>query len=144
MGQIQNERAVWSPTSEHMYMLRRIERADAANQSTLRAFAAWLGETRGLQAGSITVRIGSAGPFVDAVTARTGKTCAQAFQSLTAEGVEDFFVQYGRITAWLRGAVCARRSALHWGIFGQGRRWKGVGPHLRLDLLSSKSRGASF
>src|SRR4051812_38526326 len=96
MGQIQNERAVWSPTSEHMYMLRRIERADAANQSTLRAFAAWLAETRGLQAGSITVRIGSAGSFVDAVTARTGETCAQAFQSLTAEGVEDFFVQYGK------------------------------------------------
>jgi len=49
MGHIQNERAVWSPTSEHMYMLRTIDRADAANQSTLRAFAGWLAETRGLQ-----------------------------------------------------------------------------------------------
>jgi integrase/recombinase XerD len=105
MGQIQNERVAWSPTSEHMYMLRTIERADAANQSTLRAFAGWLAEIRGLQAGSITVRIGSACSFVDAVTARAGETCARAFQSLTAEGVEDFFVQYGK-----DHGMAARRS----------------------------------
>ena len=105
MGQKQNERAVWSPTSEHRYMLRTIERASAANQSALRAFAVWLAETRGLQAGSITVRIGSACSFVDAVTARMGETCAQAFQSLTAEGVEGFFVQYGK-----DHGMAARRS----------------------------------
>lgn len=92
----QPERVVWSLASQHLYMLRRIERACAANQSTLRAFAKWLAQFRGLQAGTITVRIGSAGSFVDAVTARTGETCARAFQSLTVEDIEDLFVQYGR------------------------------------------------
>ena len=96
MAKVQNECVAWSPASEHMYMLWRIERACAANQPTLRAFAAWLAETRGLQAGSITVRIRSGATFVDAVTARAGNTCARAFQSLTAEGVEDFFVQYSK------------------------------------------------
>ena len=105
MGEIQNERAVWSSISQHTYMLRTIERACAANRSTLRAFAGWLAQTRGLQAGSITVRIGSACSFADAVTARAGETCAQAFQSLTAEGVEDFFVQYGK-----DHGMAARRS----------------------------------
>lgn len=96
MGKLQNESVAWSPASEHMYMLRTIERACAANQATLKAFAGWLAETRGLQAGSITVRIGSACSFVDAVTAHAGETCARAFQSLTPEGVEDFFVQHGK------------------------------------------------
>lgn len=105
MRQVQHESRVWSPTSEHRYMLRTIERVSAANQSALRAFAAWLAETRGLQAGSTTVRIRSACSFVEAVTARTGETCAQAFQSLTAEGVEDFFVQYGQ-----DHGMAARRS----------------------------------
>ena len=96
MGKIQNERRAWSPASEHRYMLRTIERACAANQPTLKAFSEWLSETRGLQAGSVRVRIGSACSFVDAVTDGARKACAQAFQSLTAEGVEDFFVQYGK------------------------------------------------
>ena len=93
---IQHERVVWSSASQHRYMLRTIERACAANQFTLRVFAEWLTEVRGLQAGTITVRIGSACSFVDAVTARAGETCARAFQLLTAEGIEDFFVQYGK------------------------------------------------
>ena len=105
MGRIQNKRVVWSSASEHMYMLRTIEQARAANQSTLRAFAEWLAESRGLQAGSITVRIGSACSFVDAVTARAGEACAQAIQSLTAEGIEGFFVQYGK-----DHGMAARRS----------------------------------
>src|SRR5215510_6759786 len=96
MGKIQNKSVVWSPDSEHLYMLRRIERASAANQSTLKEFSEWLTETRGLQAATITVRIASACCFVDAVTARAGESCARAFQSLTAEGVEDFFVHYGK------------------------------------------------
>src|SRR3954452_17644264 len=147
MGQIQNERAVWSPTSEHMYMLRRIERADAANQSTLRAFAAWLAETRGLQAGSITVPIGSAGSFVDAVTARTGETCAQAFQSLTAEGVEDFFVQYGKDHGM--AARRSMRSAMRLFLsFAAERGWVGrelaeAVPSLSGHRLSGLPRGLS-
>lgn len=96
MSKLQNQSVAWSPASEHMYMLRTIERACAENQPTLKAFAEWLAETRGLQAGSITVRIGSACSFVDAVTARAGETCARAFQSLTAEGVEDFFAQHSK------------------------------------------------
>lgn len=96
MWKVQDESAVWSPTSQHMYTLRTIGRACAGNQPTLRAFAEWLAETRGFQAGSITLRVASACFFVDAVTARAGETCARAFQSLTTEGVEDFFVQYGK------------------------------------------------
>ena len=96
MRKIQNGNVVWSPDSQHLYTLRTIERASEANQSTLKAFAEWLAETRGLQAATITVRIASACSFVDTVTARTGESCARSFQSLTAEGVEDFFVHYGK------------------------------------------------
>jgi hypothetical protein len=57
MVKMQTERVAWSRTSAHMYMLRAIKWACAANQSTLREFAERLAETRGLQAGSITVDI---------------------------------------------------------------------------------------
>lgn len=69
----------WSPESQARYARHQIERACAGNRPTLRAFADWLAEKRGLAPGSITVRLGSARCFVDAVSARAGTTCSQAF-----------------------------------------------------------------
>ncbi len=89
-------RKVWSPESQHTYMLRRIARADAKNRPSLRAFGKWLAVSRGLHPGTITHRIRSACTFVDAVTARAGYSCAKAFRSITARRLEDFFVEYGR------------------------------------------------
>ena len=71
---------VWSPESEHTYVLRRITRADARNRRTLKAFAKWLAGSRGLSPATITLRMGSASTFVDAVTSRAGCSCAPAFQ----------------------------------------------------------------
>ncbi len=124
MRKIQNGSVVWSPDSQHLYTLRTIERASEANQSTLKAFAEWLAETRGLQATTITVRIASACCFVDAVTARAGESCARAFQSLTAEGVEDFFVHYGKDHGMgsRRSMSSAMRSFLN---FAAERSWVG-------------------
>lgn len=87
------KRLAWSSESECVYTSRIIERASAGNRPMLRAFAGWL-KTRGLGPGSITVRVGSASSFVDAVTAGAGTTCARAFRLLTPAGVEDFFVRY--------------------------------------------------
>lgn len=105
MKQTKKERLAWSPESQGTYALRTIERARAGNRPTLRAFADWLLKGRGLSPASITVRLWSASSFVDAVTAGAGATCARAFQSLTADGVEDFFVQYGK-----DHGMAARRS----------------------------------
>jgi len=96
MKNFQKEKLAWSPKSQGIYTRRTIEKARAGNRPMLRAFADWLAKVRGLCPGSITVRLGSACSFVDAVTDRAEATCARAFQLLTADGVEDFFVQYGK------------------------------------------------
>jgi integrase/recombinase XerD len=147
MGKMQNESVVWSPDSEHLYMLRRIERASGANQDTLKEFSEWLTETRGLQAATITVRIASACCFVDAVTARAGESCARAFQSLTAEDVEGFFVHYGKDhgMASRRSMSSAMRSFLN---FAAERGWVGrelveAVPSLLSHRLSGLPRGLS-
>ncbi len=90
------EKLPWSPESQQVYTDRKIERACAGNQPVLRAFADWLAEVRGLCPGTITVRLGSACSFVDAVTARAGAIGVQALRSLTPEAIEDFFVWYGK------------------------------------------------
>ena len=147
MGKVQNKSVVWSPDSQHLYTLRAIERAAAANQSTLKAFSAWLAETRSLQAATITVRIASACSFVDTVTAHAGESCARAFQSLTAEGVEDFFVHYGKDhgMASRRSMSSAMRSFLN---FAAERGWVGrelveAVPSLLSHRLSGLPRGLS-
>jgi integrase len=89
-------KAVWSPESQHASTRRRISRADVRNRRTLRAFAKWLSDSRGLSPGTITVRIGSARTFVDRVTLRAECSCAQAFQTITVQQIEDFFVEYGK------------------------------------------------
>lgn len=99
------EKRVWSPESEGAYTHRRIERACAKNRRTLKAFAQWLANSRGLSPTTITLRIGSASTFVDVVTSRTGCSCAKSFRSITAQRIEDIFVEYGK-----DHGMAARRS----------------------------------
>lgn len=141
------ERLVWSSESQHRYMLRRIERACSWNRPMLKAFADWLAEVRGLEAGSITVLLGSACSFVDAVTARAAVPCAPAFRSLTPDGVEDFFVQYGKDHGMSarRSMRSAMRSFLK---FASYRGWVGseladAVPSLLSYRLSGLPRGLS-
>jgi len=88
------KRSAWTAQSEAGYQRDRIERAWAGNRPTLDAFAEWLAKDRGLGSGSITVRLHSACSFVDAVSGGSGVDCIQALQALSADGIEDFFVQY--------------------------------------------------
>lgn len=146
MRKTQNKYAAWSPKSEHFYTLRRIERASAGNHSALRGFAKWLAKARGLEAGSITAHLEAACTFVDAVTARKGLPCARAFRSLAVEGVEDFFVQYGKDHGFAarRKMSSAMRLFLK---FAADRGWAGdladAVPSLLGHRLSRLPRGLS-
>jgi integrase/recombinase XerD len=95
MKETRKKRVAWSPESQRVYTRGTIEKASQENRPTLKVFADWL-EAQGMGSGSITLRLTSARSFVDVVTARAGAPCARAFQALTADGIEDFFVQYGR------------------------------------------------
>lgn len=140
-------RVVWSPESQHIYMLRRIQRADARNRRTLRGFAKWLADSQGLAPGTITTRMGSASTFVDAVTSRAGCSCAPAFRSITARRIEEVFVEYGKdhgLSA-RRSMATAMRSFLE---FAACRGWVeremvGAVPSLVGYRLSSLPRGVS-
>jgi integrase len=147
MKKTRQKTLVWSPESQRIYTRQRIEKACAGNRPTLTAFADWLAEVRGLGPGTITVRLGSACSFVDAVTTRAGATCARAFQSLSPDGVEDFFVRYGK-----DHGVAARRSmrsAMRLFLkFAASRGWVGwelgdAVPSLRGYRLSTLPRGLS-
>jgi integrase/recombinase XerD len=138
---------VWTSDSERRYTQHVIGRARAANRPMLGAFAQWLATSRGLEAGTITVRLGSASRFVGAVTASAGKPCAAAFRSLTGDGVEDFFVRYGKDhgMAARRSMQAAMRLFL---VFAVERGWLGrhlVGsvPSLRSYRLAGLPRGLS-
>ncbi len=96
MTKKQKTRQAWSPETEAKYTRQRIERADAGNQTTLTEFAHWLADSRGLSPGTITVRIGSTSTFVDAVTSRAECSCARAFQTITVQQIEEFFVEHGK------------------------------------------------
>lgn len=138
----------WSPESQVTYTRRRIERACSGNRPTLRAFADWLVRERGLGPGSVTVRLSSTCCFVDAVTAGAGTTtCARVLESLTPEGVEDFFVRYGQDhgMAARRGMRSAMRLFLK---LAASRGWvdselADAVPSLRSYRLSSLPRGLS-
>lgn len=101
---VRHKRCPWSPESKRIYMLGTIERAWAECRPTLRAFADWL-EARGLSPGTVTARISAACFFVDTITISSGTTCVEAFRSLTPDGIENFFVQYGK-----GHGIAARRS----------------------------------
>lgn len=141
-----NECSPWSPDSQRNYTRATIERATAGNRPTLKAFADWL-ECRGLGLGSVTVRIGSACLFVDWLTARAETTCVPAFGSLTPQGIEDFFVQYGEDHGM--AARRSMRSAVRLFLrFAASQDWVGrelpdAVPSLRSYRLSSLPRSLS-
>ncbi len=147
MEETRETKRAWSPATQARYARRLIGRACADKRPTLRAFADWLAEVRGLAPGSITVRLGSACCFVDAVTARAGPTCVQAFRSLTPDGVEDFFVRYGKDHGM--AARRSMRSAMRLFLkFAASQGWVGreladAVPSLRSYRLSSLPRGLS-
>ena len=141
------KRSVWTPESEAVYQRDRIESAEAGNRPTLHAFAEWLANDRGLGSGSITVRLHSACSFVDAVTAGAGADCSQVFRVLSVDGIEDFFVQYGKNHG--SGARRSMRSAMRLFLeFAACQGWVGqelveAVPSLRSYRLSSVPRGLS-
>lgn len=141
-----NERVPWSPESQRQYTRATIESAKAANRPGLKAFAGWL-ECRGLGLGTVTVRIGSACQFVDWVTASAETTCVPAFGSLTRQGIEDFFVQYGQDHGM--AARRSMRSAVRLFLrFAASKGWVGrelpdAVPSLRSYRLSSLPRSLS-
>src|SRR5262245_21147525 len=138
---------VWSPDTQGIYTDRTISKARAENRSALRAYADWLAKDRGLGPGTITVRLGSICLFVDAVTAGVETTCASAFRSLTADGVEDFFVQYGKDhgMAARRNMQSAMRLFLKFAACRGWVSWELVGavPSLLGHRLSGLPRGLS-
>lgn len=147
MEKMQETRLVWSPESQDGYTRRRIERACPGNRGTLRAFAEWLADSRDLSPATITVRIGSASTFVDAVTSSAGSSCSEAFRSITAQRIEDFFVEYGKDhgMAARRSMCTAMRSFLE---FAASRDWVGretaeAVPSLVGYRLSDLPRGIS-
>jgi len=139
--------AVWTPESPHLYTRRRIERACPGNRPTLKEFADWLAEVRDLAPRTITLRLGSACTFVDAVTAGAGTTCVRAFQALTPHDVEDFFVRYGK--AHGMGARRDMRAAMRLFLkFAASQGWAGgelieAVPSLTSYRLSGLPRGLS-
>lgn len=147
MTKTQETRRVWSPKSQDIYTCRRIERACARNRRTLKAFAKWLADSRGLSPATITLRIGSASTFVDAVTSRAGLSCALTFRSITVQWIEDFFVEYGKDHGMpaRRSMRTAMRSFLE---FAACRGWVGremadAVPSLVGYRLSNLPRGVS-
>lgn len=139
------EASAWLPASQDIYASNRIERARLENQATLREFAQWLSQERGLAPSSIATRLGTACSFVDEITERAGMPCAQAFGSLTPAGVEDSFVRYGKDhgPAARRSMQAAMRSFLQ---FAVSRGWVGrelsaAVPSLPTYRLSSVPRG---
>lgn len=105
MKQKSEAKRVWTPESQHSYTLRRITQADPRNQPTLRGFAEWLADSRGIRPETITDRIRSASTFLDSVMSRARCCCAQALRSITVQRIEDFFVEYGKD----HGMACRRK-----------------------------------
>jgi integrase/recombinase XerD len=108
MKRRRQRRRPWTPESERRYAEAAISSAAPTSRSTLRRFAQWL-EQRGLALGSITIRVTSARSFVDWVS-REAWSAAAGFRKLTPEGIERFFVGYGKGHG--QGARRSMRSAM--------------------------------
>lgn len=89
-------RIPWSPDSWNVAVGRVIERVCDAQQPLLRAFADWLREERGIGPTTTRDRIDSVVAFLTTVTTGEALPCQQALASLTADGIEEFFVQYSK------------------------------------------------
>lgn len=102
------QRRPWVPESERGYAAAAISSAAPTSRPTLRQFAQWL-EQRGLTLGSITVRVASARSFIDRVS-KGAQSAAAGFRKLTPDGIERFFVGYGKDHG--KGARRSMRSAM--------------------------------
>ena len=138
---------VWTPESERSYLEAAVARSLPGNRRTLGAFATWLSTSRGLSPGTITVRLGSASRFVDAMTSRFDAPCARSFRQLTALAIEDFFVDYAKShgQAGLRSMQAAMRLFLR---YASERGWVKADlvravPSIRTYRLSHLPRGVS-
>jgi site-specific recombinase XerD len=116
-------RRAWTPQAEREYTCNAISAMATPARPTLRAFAVWLEHERGLDLGSITVRIQSARWFVEAaMTAHDRKSAARALRAVTVGDVEEFFVGYAKDhgTAARRSMQSAMRLLLQ---FAASRSW---------------------
>lgn len=121
--QKQQMRRAWTPEAEREYTCNAISAMATPARPTLRAFAVWLEHERGLDLGSITVRIQSARWFVEAaMTAHDRKSAARALRAVTVGDVEQFFVGYAKDhgTAARRSMQSAMRLLLQ---FAASRSW---------------------
>ena len=136
------QRRPWTPESERGYAEDAISKAAPTSRPTLRRFAQWL-EQRGLTLGSITVRVTSARSFVDRVS-KEAPSAAAGFRKLTPEGIERFFVGYGKDHG--KGARRSMRSAMRLFLrFTTERGWTTAGlvdavPSMRSYRLSTVPR----
>jgi len=148
MRETRRRHRVWEAEESHRrYTEARVQRADAWNRRSLRAFAEWLLSSRGLERSTVTVRVGTASTFVDAMAARAGVSCAPAFRAVTVEAIEDFFIAYGRDhgQASCRSMQTSMRLFLR---YAMERGWVGeemleAVPSLRSYRLSQVPRGLS-
>lgn len=137
-------RSPWTPDAERRYSRSVIRRAKRSCQPALRAYGRWLEEERGLCPGSVTVRLGSARTFLEALV-RDGPSAAKRLRRLSAEEVEEFFVNYGQNCGY--GARRSMQAALRLLLeFSASRGWTAAElrqsvPSLRVYRLSSLPRG---
>ncbi len=114
-----NRKVPWSPDSWGVALSRRIQRANIAQRPVLQAFADWLTEERGLKPQTTRPWVDSVVVFLGTVTAQGALPCHQALVALTADGVEEFFIDYskdhGRWTR--RRMLTAMRSFLKFAAF---------------------------
>jgi|SRR5436853_1882581 len=117
-------RVPWSPDSWSVALDRVIERACAAQQPVLRAFADWLMEERGIGPQTTRQRVDSVAAFLTTVTAGETLPWHQALALLTANGVEEFFVQYSKDHG-MRTRHCMRTAMRLFLRFAALRGWVG-------------------
>lgn len=116
-------RRVWTPAeTERDHIRNAITAAAPRTRSVLRSFARWLEHDRCLVLGSIVVRIQSVRRFVEAACTSRRTSGARALRALTARHVEDFFIQYVRVSGPVarRSMQAAMRLLLK---FAASRRW---------------------
>jgi integrase/recombinase XerD len=140
-------RLVWTPESQAAHQGAVIDGSIAAIRAVLRTFAEWLKDVRGLCPGSITLRLGSASLFLEAVSSGLSEDGAQALRLLRVEQIEGFFVRYcsDHGPAARRSMRSAMRSILE---FAAWQGWLGrelveAVPSLRSYRLSGLPRGVS-
>jgi integrase/recombinase XerD len=135
----------WKPVvSQRQYTKNVISRASAPYRRVLGGFARWLEDDWRLALGTITVRVGSAKSFLEAVCPGKG-SCIAGIRKVRVDDVEAFFVAYCKDHGW--AARRSMQSALRLLFrFATASRWCSpelvdAVPHLRTYRLSGVPRG---